>query len=160
MVAVFAACTPIADTGDADPSQASPTYSAEDLPVLDGGLGQQAMGGLLGGVAAARDGAVPETSVNGTLLQGPFVAYLESGDVERARRSATQTLNSLPSGQTRIWRNPLNGHWGTMTPTRTYLNADGVYCREYRQTVTIGGLEHQAGGTACLRGDGVWQVVS
>lgn len=161
------ACAPVADKGaagnaadgtDGTATSATPVPS-EPLPVLDGGLGQTAMGGLLGDPNGAA-GAVTGISVKGALLQGPFVTFLERGDIDRAYKSASYTLETQPSGQTRIWRNPSNGHWGTMTPARTYLNAEGRYCREYRQTVTIGGQEHQAGGKACRSDDGVWQIVS
>lgn len=159
----IAACAPVAEKGTAGDSEgtapAAVSAPSKPLPVLDGGLGQYAMGGLLGGPNGDA-GTVTGISIKGALLQGPFVTYLERSDIDRAYKSASHTLETQPSGQTRIWRNPRNGHWGTMTPTRTYLNAEGWYCREYRQTVTIGGQEHQAGGTACRSDDGVWRVVS
>ncbi len=161
------ACAPVADKGAAGnaadgtdgTAATAATVPSEPLPVLDGGLGQYSMGGLLGGPNGDA-GTVTGISIKGALLQGPFVTFLERGDIDRAYKSASYTLETQPSGQTRIWRNPQNGHWGTMTPARTYLNAEGRYCREYRQTVTIGGQEHQAGGKACRSDDGVWQVVS
>ena len=167
LAAGIGACAPVAEKGpvsgtvsDTDgPSAAAAGAPSEPLPVLDGGLGQYSMGGLLGGPNGDA-GAIDGISVKGALLQGPFVTFLERGDVDRAYKSASHTLETQPSGQTRIWRNPRNGHWGTMTPARTYLNAEGRYCREYHQTVTIGGQEHQAGGKACRGDDGVWQVVS
>jgi surface antigen len=41
------------------------------------------------------------------------------------------------------------------TDTRT-----GAYCREFQQTVTIGGKTESAYGTACRQPDGTWKVVS
>jgi len=159
----IAACAPVADKGTAGGAAGTAPSTAaarsEPLPVLDGGLGQYSMGGLLGGPNGDA-GAVAGISIKGALLQGPFVTFLERGDIDRAYKTASHTLETQPSGQTRIWRNPQNGHWGTMTPARTFLNAEGRYCREFRQTVTIGGQEHQAGGTACRSDDGVWRVVS
>lgn len=35
-----------------------------------------------------------------------------------------------------------------------------AYCREYIQTVVIGGVQHAAYGTACLQPDGSWQKVN
>ena len=167
LTAGIGACAPVAEkdpaSGTASGTDSAATAASdgpsEPLPVLDGGLGQYSMGGLLGG-SNGDTGAADGISVKGALLQGPFVTFLERGDIDRAYKSASHTLETQPSGQTRIWRNPRNGHWGTMTPARTYLNAEGRYCREYRQTVTIGGQEHQAGGKACRSDDGVWQVVS
>lgn len=34
------------------------------------------------------------------------------------------------------------------------------YCREYTKTVSVGGGTEQAYGTACLRPDGSWEIVS
>lgn len=36
----------------------------------------------------------------------------------------------------------------------------GRYCREFQQTVMIGGRSESAYGTACLQPDGAWEVVS
>lgn len=167
LAAGIGACAPVAEKGPVSGAAGGADGAAavvldvpsDPLPVLDGGLGQYSLGGLLGG-SNGDAGPVDGISVKGALLQGPFVTFLERSDIERAYKSAIYTLETQPSGQTRIWRNPRNGHWGTMTPARTYLNAEGRYCREYRQTVTIGGQEHQAGGKACRSDDGVWQVVS
>ncbi len=35
----------------------------------------------------------------------------------------------------------------------------GNYCREFRQTVTIGGRSEKAYGTACRQPDGAWEVI-
>lgn len=40
-----------------------------------------------------------------------------------------------------------------------YQSAKGQYCREYQKTVTIGGREERAYGTACRMPDGHWQIV-
>jgi surface antigen len=47
-----------------------------------------------------------------------------------------------------------------VTPVRTYQSASGQYCREYQQTITVGGQMHQAYGTACRQPDGNWKIVS
>ena len=59
-----------------------------------------------------------------------------------------------------MWRNPDSGNSGSITPTRTYEIANGQYCREYRQTIVIGGEPQQAYGTACRQPDGTWQTQS
>jgi surface antigen len=129
-------------------------------PPVSGGLGANATGGLL----AAPDPAVPPATaparMEGRLLDGPYVPLLSKDDFERARRGALTAFESTPSGQTTIWRNPTNGHWGTLTPTRTYQDAGGRYCREYRQTVTLGGQEHQGNGSACREPDAIWHIMS
>jgi surface antigen len=47
-----------------------------------------------------------------------------------------------------------------VTPTRTYQQSSGEYCREYQQTVTVGGKTQEAYGTACRQPDGTWKIVS
>jgi surface antigen len=50
---------------------------------------------------------------------------------------------------------------GTVTATRDGTDqATGAYCREYQQTVVVGGQTQQAYGTACRQPDGSWKVVS
>jgi surface antigen len=126
-----------------------------------GGLGPAAAGGLL----AANTPAKPRTAlskerVTGRLLEGPYVLLLTSEDTKRAERAAVVAFEGTPSGQTTIWRNPENGHWGTLTPSRTYRDAEGRYCRDFRQTVTIGGQEHQGNGSACRETGGAWRIMS
>ncbi len=65
----------------------------------------------------------------------------------------------MPSGNTVAWNNPDSGNSGTVTPQRTFQTAGGTYCREYQQTVRIGGHREDAYGTACRQPDGAWQVV-
>ena len=43
---------------------------------------------------------------------------------------------------------------------RTYQASNGQYCREYEQSVTIGGKPQKSYGTACRQPDGMWQLVS
>jgi hypothetical protein len=74
-------------------------------------------------------------------------------------QTTQQALESGKTGSSSTWRNPDNGDSGTFTPTRTYQQEDGRQCREYQQTVTIGGKQEQAYGTACRQPDGSWQIV-
>jgi len=148
-----------ATSAPASPSATAPAPAPAPLAPAQG-LGHAAAGGLLGRLP--KDDAVKANgaTIEGRILQGRFVAHLSRSDQRRAKRASLVAFETLPSGQTKIWRNPENGHWGTMTPWRTYLDAVGRYCREYRQTLTLGGLEHRANGTVCRRGDGVWQIQS
>jgi surface antigen len=74
---------------------------------------------------------------------------------------AIQQAHAAPVGQTIEWNNPESGHAGTVTTVRDGTDtATGAYCREYQQTVTVGGRTEQAYGTACRQPDGTWKVVS
>jgi surface antigen len=66
----------------------------------------------------------------------------------------------VPSGQSVAWQNPDSGNAGTVMPTRTYQTASGQYCREYQQTISVGGERHQSYGTACRQPDGTWRIIS
>lgn len=125
-----------------------------------GGIGAAATGGLLAAPEPAMPPATAPVRMEGRLFDGPYVLQLNKDDNERAQRAALAAFESTPSGQTSIWRNPTNGHWGTLTPTRTYQDAGGRYCREYRQTITLGGQEHQGNGSACREPDAVWRIMS
>ncbi len=143
------------------PEGDSAASAPEPVPLAPAqGLGYAAAGGLLGRIPADDAVKANGATIEGRILQGGYAVHLSQSDQRRAKRASLIAFESLPSGQTKIWRNPDNGHWGTMTPSRTFLDAVGRYCREYRQTVTLGGLEHRANGTVCRRGDGVWQIQS
>lgn len=120
-------------------------------------------GGLLGSQVGGGSGRLVATGV-GTLL-GAFLGSEVGKSLDRADRQAMsnttqETLETNPSGQTSTWQNPDSGNSGTVTPTSTYRNSEGQYCREYQQTVEIGGKSEQAYGTACRQPDGTWQIVN
>ena len=69
-------------------------------------------------------------------------------------------LETAPSGTAVPWRNPDNGHVGTVTPVRTYQASSGGYCREYETTVTVGGKLERGYGKACWQPDGSWHVAN
>ena len=136
------------------------------------GAGQkQQIGTLLGGVAGAVAGAQfgsgkgqLAATATGALL-GALVGSEVGKSLDRADRLAMQqtaqrTLEDDPTGTTGQWKNPDSGNSGTITPTRTFQKTDGQYCREYQQTITVGGQLEEAYGTACRQPDGTWQIVS
>jgi len=72
--------------------------------------------------------------------------------------STQDSLENAKMNETTVWENPDTGTTGSVTPIATFQNEDGQYCREYQQTVTIGGREQRAYGTACRLPDGTWQI--
>ena len=75
------------------------------------------------------------------------------------QQNAQYALEYAPTNTSTPWRNPDSGNGGQVTPIETYQNKSGEYCREYRQTVWIGGEQHQAYGTACRQPDGSWKII-
>jgi len=77
---------------------------------------------------------------------------------ERSLEAAQVQATTAPIGQTIAWSN--NGATGSVIATREGTSSTGRYCREFQQTVTIGGMSQQAYGTACQQPDGAWEIVS
>lgn len=137
---------------DAVPEQAAASPPAPASPVS--GLGAA---GLLGPAPGREIPAPDAAAIEGRVFNGAYAVELGASDQRRAREAIHTALEWLPVGRMKIWRNPDNGHWGTVMATRTYQDAKGLWCREYRQTVTLGGLENQDTGAACRGADGVWR---
>jgi surface antigen len=125
-----------------------------------GGLGGAAAGGLLGAALGGSGTGIAAGTILGGLIGGAIGNRMDAADQEKANVAATQALESIPSGQSVAWRNPDSGNAGAVTPVRTYQTSTGQYCREYTQTINIGGERHQSYGTACRQPDGTWRIVS
>ena len=127
-----------------------------------GTLGGGALGAWAGSGIGSGRGRVVSTAVGavaGALLGGEIGRYLDNQDKKLAAHVSQQALESGRTGRTSTWNNPDSGHSGTFTPTRTYQNKSGRYCREYTQTVRIGGKIEEAYGTACRQPDGSWEII-
>jgi surface antigen len=135
--------------------------TVEDNPkaVLGSVLGAAAGAGIAA-LAGGGAGAIVGAGVGGALLGGFVGNRLDARDKRMAAEAAQKAFEDNRTGQTSVWNNPDSGHSGSVTPTRTYQLANGQYCREYTQTVSIGGEKHQAYGTACRQPDGTWQIQS
>jgi surface antigen len=124
------------------------------------------IGGGLGGLAGAQIGrgsgnlaATGAGVLLGALLGGSAGRSLDRADRLYMNQAAATTFERVPSGQATRWHNPDSGNWGTITPTRTYETAGG-YCREYQQTIVVGGQAQESYGTACRQPDGSWRVMN
>jgi surface antigen len=126
-----------------------------------GTLGGAAAGGLLGSQIGGGSGKLAATAA-GTLL-GAYLGNEVGSSLDRAdelhrQRAIEQALVAKPS-QPITWTNPQTGHRGSVTTTRKYRTS-GRQCREFQQTVVIGGREEQAYGNACRQPDGSWKISS
>lgn len=120
-------------------------------------------GAFIGSRIGGGTGNVVATVAGGLL--GAFVGSQLGKSLDRAdqaymQQTTQRSLETAPSGQVTSWSNPDSGHSGTVTPSRTYQTSSGQYCREFQQTVMIGGQSQQAYGTACRQPDGSWQIVN
>ena len=120
-----------------------------------------AAGGLLGAQFGSGTGKLVGTALGvlaGAWLGSEVGKTLDNADKAAMRQSSQYALEATKTGHTSDWSNPDSGNSGTVTPTKTYQTAAGEYCREYQQTVTVGGKTQDAYGTACRQADGTWKV--
>jgi surface antigen len=122
-----------------------------------------AVGGTAGGLIASevshgkhRPAAIAGGALLGILLGGSIGNAIDQLD----ERCVGQVLEHGPSERTVVWTNPDHHTAYQVTPTRTWEEEDGRYCREYTTTVRIDGRPQQAWGRACRQPDGSWERVS
>ncbi len=131
----------------------------QTMGTLIGGAGGAAVGSLFGKGSGQLVGVAVGT-LAGAYLGSQIGKDMDEKDKQQAAATAQHNLETAKTGQSSSWHNPDTGHSGTVTPTKTYQKSSGEYCREYQQTVTVGGKTENAYGTACRQPDGFWKVVS
>jgi surface antigen len=125
---------------------------------LLGGIGGAAIGSQFGG-GTGKIVAVAAGTLLGALVGSEVGRSLDKADLNYANQ-ANQQATTAPIGSPVRWNNPQSGNSGVVTPVRDGTDtATGAYCREFQQTVTIGGKAEQAYGTACRQPDGTWKVI-
>ena len=126
-----------------------------------GTLGGAAAGGLLGSQFGSGTGKLIATAGGvalGGLLGNSIGASLDKADRAEAARAESRAYTA-PVGQQITWNNPNTGNSGTIVPTRDGYDQGGAYCREFQQTITVGGRQQQGFGKACQQPDGAWKIV-
>ena len=126
-----------------------------------GTLGGAAGGGLLGSQFGKGSGKVAMTGLGvllGAWAGNEIGASMDDVDRLKYQQAETRAYNA-PIGQQITWNNPNNGNSGTIVPVRDGYDTAGSYCREFQQTVVIGGRQQQAFGKACQQPDGSWKIV-
>ncbi len=125
------------------------------------------LGAAIGGLVGSQfgKGTGKSVAIGAGVLAGGFAGNqigesLDCKDRQYNNSTAQDSLESQPTGTTSSWNNPDSGHQGSITPTRTYQRDDGIYCRDFEQTITVDGKTQQATGTACRQSDGSWQIVN
>ncbi|WP_374302496.1 RT0821/Lpp0805 family surface protein [Ferrovibrio sp.] len=132
---------------------------------------KQNVGTVLGGVGGAVAGAqfgkgtgqlvgVAAGTLIGALLGSEVGKSLDRADRSYMDRANQRAFESTPSGTQVSWRNPDSGNAGTVVPQPAYQAQSGEYCREFQQTITVGGQTQQGYGTACRQPDGSWKVMN
>jgi surface antigen len=120
------------------------------------------LGGLLGSRVGKGSGQLWGTGAGvllGALIGSEIGQSLDRADQAYMGQAVTRA-QSAPIGETISWRNPESGNSCTIKPTRDGYSSAGRYCREYQQTIIVGGKSQSAYGQACQQPDGSWQIVS
>lgn len=128
-----------------------------------GAMGGAAIGGLLGSHMGGHGGGRLVATAMGVFIGGlighEIGRSMDQADQARAQQAMSQA-QSAPIGETVEWNNPKSGNSGSYTPVRDGQSSSGRYCREFQQTVVIGGKTENAYGTACRQPDGSWEIVN
>lgn len=152
MAAMLAACQPNGNGGNTLGG-----FSKQDTGTVLGGVG----GALLGAQVGKGNGqlvGVAAGTLLGAALGNSIGASLDRADMTYYNRTSQQALETGQAGQSLPWRNPESGNSGSVTPGKYYQASSGQYCREYTQSINIGGRVERGVGTACRNEDGSWQI--
>lgn len=118
-------------------------------------------GGILGNQIGNGGGRVAATAIGaviGGIVGSEIGRSMDQQDRMLAQSAEFEALERGQSGAPRQWRNPDNGHYGEIVPTRPYKR--GVAdCRDYTHKVYIDGQPQAMKGTACRNPDGTWSSV-
>jgi surface antigen len=111
----------------------------------------QAFGGGSGRIAATAAGA----------LIGGFIGNQIGARMDEQDRQyfAAAQYQALETGQPQRWSNPQSGVYGDASTGPVYV-VNNAQCREFTNTIYIGGRPETARGTACRNPDGTWTPVS
>lgn len=118
-------------------------------------------GGIVGNQIGKGRGNVLATvagAVVGGVIGSEVGRNLDQRDRELAQQAEFDALERGNSGVPRTWRNPDNGRYGEVVPSKPYKRGSED-CRDYTHTVYIDGRPQQMRGTACRNYDGSWQNV-
>ncbi|MBN8522154.1 MAG: glycine zipper 2TM domain-containing protein [Alphaproteobacteria bacterium] len=128
---------------------------------LIGGGSGAIIGGVLGsqvGEGSGRLWAAGVGTLLGVLVGSEIGRSLDKADMAYAQKANAQA-HTAPIGQAISWNNPESGNSGVVTPTRDGNDTAGRYCREYNQTINVGGQKETGYGIACRQPDGSWEIV-
>ncbi|MCX7304553.1 MAG: hypothetical protein NTV73_09445 [Hyphomicrobiales bacterium] len=131
---------------------------------LSGALSGCATVGAVGGQpasqasGAASGPAAPATiiaAMDGGLIGGSIGSGLSESDRRTALQAEYRALEYSPAGKAVEWQGFGGTPKGSVTAAQPY-RVGSQDCRQYAQTVTVGGQNRAARGTACRNSDGSW----
>lgn len=156
LCAVLAACAQPGQQGYGEPGTVGMNKTT------GGALVGAGVGGLVGSQFGHGEGKGVATVLGviaGGILGSQVGASLDRADQMALHNTTVSALENAPPNQALPWRNPNSGNYGTVTPGPVQQVAGGQYCREFQQTIVVGGQQQQAYGRACRQPDGTWKIV-
>ncbi len=130
----------------------------QDIGTVGGAVGGGVLGSLIGG-GAGKTAATIGGALLGGYLGNSVGKSLDNADRAAYDQASQHALETAQPGQSLPWKNSQSGNYGTVTPQNYYQNSQGQYCREYSQTIVVGGRKQDGYGKACRQPDGSWQIV-
>lgn len=135
--------------------------SNQDVGTVLGGIAGAVIGNEIGGSGTSEVIAIAAGTLAGAYIGSEIGKSMDETDRLAMQQSTQHSLEYSQSGETSSWINPDTGVSGTVTPQAPYQAPEtNQHCREYQQTVTIGGQQEEAYGTACRQPDGSWKIVN
>lgn len=126
-----------------------------------GGVAGAGLGAVVGsnvGGGRGRTAAIAVGTLLGAGLGSSIGASLDRADMIQYNQTSQRALEVGQPNQQFPWSNPQSGNSGTVVPQGYYQQANGNYCREYTQTINVGGRLEEGYGTACRQSDGTWKI--
>ncbi|PPR74769.1 MAG: hypothetical protein CFH05_00940 [Alphaproteobacteria bacterium MarineAlpha3_Bin4] len=128
-----------------------------------GAAGGAAIGGFVG---SHFGGGLFQTLFTGTgALAGGVSGFVAArkmmqSDMVLYENTAQKGLAHAGDGQVLNWLNPETGRSGIFRATRSFVSAQGRYCRTFRTTIAFDDGLESGDGTACETASGTWQILS
>lgn len=130
----------------------------QDIGTIAGAVAGGVVGHNIGGGTGQTVATIAGTLI-GAGLGASIGSSLDKADMGYYNQTSQRALETAQPGQALPWNNPQTGNSGTVTPSNYYQDDSGRYCREYTQTIKVGGKTQQGHGTACREPDGTWKIV-
>lgn len=151
LLVIITAALAVALTGCSGPTGKQDTGLA--VGALAGGIIGNQVGKGKGNILATVAGAVV-----GGIVGSEIGKSMDKQDQILAQQAELAALERGQSGVSTPWRNPENGRYGEVVPSKPYRRgADD--CRDYSHTIYVDNRPQTMRGTACRNNDGTWRNV-
>jgi surface antigen len=124
----------------------------------DTGLAVGALaGGIIGNQVGKGKGNILAT-VAGAVVGGIVGSEIGKSMDKQDQQPELAALERGQSGVSTPWRNPENGRYGEVVPSKPYRRGPDD-CRDYTHTIYVDNRPQTMRGTACRNNDGTWRNV-